>query len=111
EALAQGRIALTPPVMAEVLRGAMEDGERENLEHLLGALPFLEVTRADGLEAGRIGYRLSRAGLRVPTMDLLIAAVCIRGEHQLIQRDRHFPLIARHSALRLAQTARLSQRQ
>lgn len=95
-------IAVTEPVVMEVLAGAVGDA----LDAIRAQLVALPVLRVEGLadfeEAARI-YRACRASgdtLR-NQIDCLIAVPAIRHGASLLSSDGDFAVIARHSGLKL----------
>lgn len=103
--LAQERadVATTDVVVMEVLSGARDDAERDELRQTLYGCRFLMVDGpADYEQAAEICRACRRNGETVRKMtDCLIAAVAIRNEAELLQCDGDFQTIARHTALRL----------
>ena len=96
-------IAICPPVLQEVLQGAVRDRARNAVEVSLLALPMLEspIPTEAFLEAAelyrtgrRIGYTIRSA------YDCLIAACAIRNRVPVYHCDRDFDAIARFSPLR-----------
>jgi predicted nucleic acid-binding protein len=96
-------VATTDPVIMEILTGARTPAEEEQLSALLGIAQRISVERADYVEAARIHRTCREYGATVRNMlDCLIAAVAIRVGFPLLQADRDFETISRHSALELA---------
>lgn len=104
-ALAAGEsLACTDVVLMEVLAGARDRADREDLRRLLYGVEFLPVDGPGDYEQAAELYRLCRAGGDTPRQlsDCLIAAVAIRNEAELLCEDTDFLAIARHTPLRLA---------
>jgi predicted nucleic acid-binding protein len=99
EALAEDLVATMAMILIEVLRGAPTRESFQDLEADLGALHWLDVTPAVALRAAGIGFDLERAGTRVPSTDLMIAATAIEHGCVVWHDDGHFEVIAAHSAL------------
>lgn len=97
--LATSRAATTPIIVLELLSGARSAREFRELKEDLEALEQLKLTRPVWERAYRLGYDLRRAGLTLPTIDVLIAAVASEHGCLLLHADRHFEQIARHSPL------------
>lgn len=83
------RAVLCGVVEMELLHG-MRARESDRLLPLFGALPFLEIDRADWQRAGRLLSDLRIRGKTVPATDALIAALCLRHEVGLLTLDKHF---------------------
>ncbi len=97
-------VATTNVVVMEVLAGARDDAERDELRQMLYGCSFLMVNGpADYEQAAEIHRACRRGGETVRRLtDCLIAAVAIRNEAELLQCDADYETIARHTALRLA---------
>jgi predicted nucleic acid-binding protein len=99
----QGELATTEVVVMELLAGAAAQEEAARLRRLLGRFELLPVEGLADYEAAADLSRRCRAGgetVRKLT-DSLIAAVAIRHGATLLQRDRDFEVIARHSRLQV----------
>jgi predicted nucleic acid-binding protein len=91
-----GDVAITEPVMLELLAGAPGGHAFTQIEKLTGALRLLPVNAAVDYRDAAIAYRaVRRSGNTVrKTMDCLIAAVAARTGATLVHRDRDFDLLA-----------------
>lgn len=104
-ALAAGEpLSCTDVILMEVLAGARDRADRDDLRRLLYGVEFLAVDGPADYEQAAELYRLCRAGGDTPRQltDCLIAAVAIRNEAELLCEDADFLAIARHTPLRLA---------
>lgn len=99
QAVAQDRVGTMAMIAIEVLRGALTSESYEALHTDLAALHWLDVTRAVAWRGAKIGFGLDRAGKRVPTTDLVIAAAAIEHGYALWHNDAHFDVIAENSEL------------
>jgi predicted nucleic acid-binding protein len=99
------------PVVQEVLQGFQDErGFRIAREAML-ALPRVESPLEEEvvLEAVELYRAARRAGFTVrSSVDCLIAACALRHDLEVVHRDRDFPWLARVSALRQRDLARLS---
>jgi predicted nucleic acid-binding protein len=97
-------VATTDVVVMEVLAGARDDANRDELRQMLYGCCFLRVDGpADYEQVAEIHRACRRGGETVRKLtDCLIAAVAIRNGVELLQCDVDFETIARHTALRLA---------
>ncbi|MFB8188617.1 PIN domain nuclease [Microbacterium sp. NPDC055988] len=96
-------IAITEPVIMELLAGARRPQELARVEALANGLPLAPLrTLTDFRDAAEL-YRASAAnGHPVRSMvDCLIAAVAIRRDIPLLHADRDFEFLAEISPLRL----------
>ena len=67
----------------------------EFVETLLAVIPVIPVTLAIARVMGQVDARLSAAGQRIPTSDLLIAATALsRGDAIVTGDARHFNRVA-----------------
>jgi predicted nucleic acid-binding protein len=90
ECLFTGTLAISPPVLFEILSGP---GLTPQAEQLICQLPRLEVKIGFWERAGRMRRALLKRGLKARSMDCLIAQNCIDEEVVLIAADqdyRHF---------------------
>ena len=102
ETLTDGQLAVTEPVIMEVLAGARDDDHAAQLESLLGLARLVPTLASDYLDAARVYRRCRQRGETVRRMvDCLIAAVAIRSGATLLHHDRDFDVIGRHSRLTL----------
>lgn len=88
----------------EILAGSRDDADRDRLRRLLYGRHFLPAEGPDDYESAADLYRSCRCGGETPhrLTDCLIAAVAIRNDAAVLSRDADFEVIARHTALRLA---------
>ena len=68
---------ITDVVATELLRGAKTRRDRRALDDLFSVVGWLEPSREIHLDAGRLGQRLARNGVTVPTVDLVVAQTAI----------------------------------
>ena len=88
------RLATTPIVIMEILRGAKSQKEYDKLNKDLAALRCLDVSAKVWERACKLGYTLRHKGLNAPLSDTLIAAVAQEYDVRLLHDDRHFEMIA-----------------
>jgi len=93
QAILRDSVVLAQPVLAELLIGARDERQSEELKKKLGALPLLEVGGQVWDQAASLGFRLRRRGRTVPLVDLLIAASALEGSCVLAHRDEHFEVV------------------
>lgn len=96
-------IAVTEPVIMELLAGARNKDELRATRKRMLAFPMLRVDNLVTYERAAVIWRLCRAaGDPVRnTMDCLIAAVAIREGASILHADRDFDVMARHAGLRV----------
>ena len=89
-------VALTEPVVMELLAGASSPQALAQVETLVAGLPLLAVEAVTDYRDAAVVYRAARArGETVrKVLDCLIAAVAVRTEATLVHRDRDFDVLA-----------------
>ncbi len=88
-------------VELELLGGAANEREFQQLDSQLRGLHRLPTDEADWNAAARLSFSLRRVGVTVPFADLLLAALALRHGAILVHADRDFDLIANHSSLQV----------
>jgi len=88
------KLATTPIVIMEILKGAKSPKEYDKLSKDLAALRCFDVTAKVWERAFKLGYTLRHKGLNAPLTDTLIAAVAQEYNARLLHDDRHFEMIA-----------------
>jgi len=91
--LDEDRVALTGPVLAEVLRGFRRTDEADWVASRLRLAHYVEPNWDDWRNAAALGRRLASSGHDVPLTDLVIAALARRVEASVFSIDPHFDLI------------------
>lgn len=99
--LDQDRVATAGPIALELLQGCRSLEERVELKRKLQAVHWLTTEDRHWYQAGEQAFVLRRAGLTVSAIDALIATLAESYGCALLQRDRDFEQIARHTSLRL----------
>jgi predicted nucleic acid-binding protein len=104
---AEGPLAVTEPVLMEVMAGARDDQRERALRRLLLRFDLLRFdTAADFDAAARIYRRCRRAGVTPRGMvDCLIASVARRHEATLLAQDADISRIARVVGIELDQAS------
>jgi hypothetical protein len=93
ELLDAGRVVLCGMVELEIIQG-LRQHERQLVESLFQALPYIETTRQDFIEAGNRLAELRQTGITIPAADGLIATLCIRHQLMLFSLDNHFDYLS-----------------
>lgn len=96
-------IHTTDVVVMEVLAGARDEAHSAQLRRLLSRCEFIAIEGlGDFEEAASLYRRCRRAGATVRALtDCLIAAVAVRAGVAVLQADRDFDALARHTPLQL----------
>jgi predicted nucleic acid-binding protein len=88
-----GEAALCGPIVTELRRG-LRPTERARVLPLLDGCAWVETPEDLWTAAGDLGAALSRRGITVKTLDLLIATHAIASRTALLTDDRDFVAIA-----------------
>ena len=91
--LDEDRVALTGPVLAEVLRGFRRTDQADWVASRLRLAHYIEPTWEDWRNAAALGRELAAKGHDVPLTDLVIAALARRVQTFVFTSDPHFDLI------------------
>jgi len=94
EILAERKGATTPLVLLELLSGARDEKDYEELSEELSALCQFPVNDTVWMKSCRLAFELRRKGVTAPSTDVLIATVAQENQLTLLHADRHFDLIA-----------------
>jgi len=100
-------LAVTEPVLMEVLAGAKDEQRHSDLERLLKSFRWLAADPVADFAGAARTYRACRASGVTPRglIDCMIAGIAIRTGAELLAADRDFADMARVIPLRLAQSA------
>lgn len=103
----QADVAMTEPVLMELLAGARSKREVSATRSRLLAFPMLRVQDLVTYERAAAVSRACRTGGEPVrnTLDCLIAAVAIREGASVLHADKDFDVIARHTELRIEPVA------
>jgi predicted nucleic acid-binding protein len=92
-AIASDSVYACGPVLYELVQGARSEKEQASLTSALGALPYLEMTEALWIKAGRLSAALRKTGKTIPLSDILIATLAIEHSLAVMTVDEHFRII------------------
>jgi predicted nucleic acid-binding protein len=84
---------LTAPVWAEIYRGVRSRKEESDLANLVKICGWLEFDRAAWQVAAETGRACVKAGVNVPSGDVLVHACARRHGAELFHQDKHFSMI------------------
>lgn len=96
-------LAVTEVVVMEVLAGARDARHLADLRSSLVAYPVLRLEGLADFEEAALLWRTCRNAGSTPRgfMDCLIAVPIMRAGASILQKDRHFDVIAEHTGLRV----------
>ncbi len=87
------RVATTPVVIMEILRGAKSQKEYDKFSKDLAALRSFDLSTKVWERACKLAYTLRHKGINAPLTDTLIAAVAQEFNVLLLHDDRHYEMI------------------
>jgi predicted nucleic acid-binding protein len=106
EELLASEIATCHPIRMEVLAGARDENQLDDLRRLLARASLIPTEPVDYEAAAALYRACRRAGDTVRKLiDCLIAATAIRASVPVLHADMDFDRLARHTPLRIAPTA------
>ena len=88
--LKHGHVSTCGIIVAEILQGAANEDELEELEENLKGISFLDMNESTYIEAGRLSYNLRKKGRTIPLTDALIANLALKNQQTLWTKDAHF---------------------
>lgn len=96
-------LAVTEPVLMEVLAGAKSEARHSQLERLLKSFQWLSADPVADFTGAAKAYRACRAGGVTPRglIDCMIVSIAIRSGAELLAADQDFADMARILPLRL----------
>jgi predicted nucleic acid-binding protein len=94
-------ILTTGLVLQELLQGFSGPRNREQILSRFSAVPLLMPTRGDHIAAAELRNRCRRAGVRVGTIDAILAQLCLHHDLVMLSTDNDFKHIAGQCALKL----------
>jgi len=97
----KGRILVPGIIKTEILRGTKNKKEFDRLYDLLKGLEYLPVSDDFWEKLSRFSFSLFRKGITVPLTDTYIALLCIENNVSILNRDKHFDLIAEKTPLKM----------
>lgn len=95
ELISSGLAAMTEPIWMELYQGIRGKREEARLEMTRSLCTWLEFDASCWREAARSGRICLRSGVNVPLGDVLVDSCARRYEVELLERDRHFAMIAK----------------
>ncbi len=86
----EGEAAIVGMVMAEILRGARNQADFDELHDQLLAASFVEDNAESWVLASQVLLDLKLKGQLIPFADAVIAAQALLGDHVVFTHDEHF---------------------
>jgi len=88
------RVALTGPIIAEVLRGFRRKEQADWVASRLKSAHYIEPAWDDWRDAAALGRELAAKGYDLPLTDLVVGVLARRVEASVFTSDPHFDVIA-----------------
>lgn len=85
-----GQVHLLGPTRQEVLSGIREESQFRRICEHLADFPNVVVDERDYEEAARISNMCRRAGITTSSVDMLMCAVSLRTDWEILTTDRDF---------------------
>jgi predicted nucleic acid-binding protein len=94
-------VVTTGLILQELLQGFSGARARKDLVQRFAALPLLVPDRRDYIDAADLRNLCRRSGVRLGTIDALLAQLCIRHDLAMLTTDGDFLLAAEHCTLKV----------
>jgi predicted nucleic acid-binding protein len=94
-------LVTTGLVLQELLQGFSGPKSRREIIDRFSALPSIVPDRHDHIEAAELRNTCRRKGLKLGTIDALLARLCLRHELLMLTTDQDFHLASAHVGLRV----------
>ena len=102
ECIDRGDLLFTTGIIVqELLQGFRGPKQRERLIERLSSFPVIIPNLADHIEAAAIQLKCRQKGIRIHTVDALLAQLAIDHDLDFLTNDKDFDLIARYFPLRV----------
>jgi len=99
--ISEDRVLMSDVVRAELLVGARDKKELEELNSVLDGLKVAEIDSQTFIKAGELGFLMRREGFTLPLTDLLITAQALHQETQIWTSDNHFSTLEKYLTIDL----------
>ncbi len=106
EAIYHDLVAINGIIMVEVLSGISHRADFEKVKSDFKGFHYFPLSEKEFIDASLLGSKLRAKGKTVPSTDLIIASSAINYDTTLYHLDKHFDIIAKHSALKSKKLAR-----
>lgn len=94
-------IFVTGLVLQELLQGFNQPKAYDQIIEYFESLPFIVPEREDYIRAANLRNRCRKKGIRVGTIDVLLAQLCIDREIEILTTDKDFLQIAKVASLKV----------
>jgi predicted nucleic acid-binding protein len=101
KALDTESLAITGPIITELLQGIKSANESAMILSCIDAVPIIETSTHVWINAGLLSNELRKQGVTLPLADVLIAAIAKENDLIILTYDKHFSLIKGVSTLKI----------
>ena len=95
------QVSATGVILLELLQGALPAKAQQAIRSSFEVIDVIVPTVDDYAEAAALSNECRRNGIRLETVDSLIAQLAIKHQHALLTTDRDFTHAAKHIPLKL----------
>lgn len=93
QSLVRGTVVTCGIILFELTQGVKNAKEENALTNAFQAIPFLDLSRALWIEAGRLSASLRAKGYNLPLSDVLISVLAKEHNATVLTVDKHFSLV------------------
>ena len=97
--LDEDRVAIAGPILVELIQGARDIEEKQDIKNYAKGLHWLQVTDDQWDKSAELAFQLRRKGVTSSIIDVLIAVLSMDYQCTLLHKDTDFDHIARNSSL------------
>ena len=97
--LDEDRVAIAGPILVELIQGAKDIEEKQNIKDYTKGLHWLGITDEHWHKSADLIFQLRRKGVTSSIIDTLIAVLAMDYQCTLLHKDSDFNHIARNSSL------------
>jgi predicted nucleic acid-binding protein len=103
-ALKEGRVVLSPIVLAELMSGASNKNEEKQLREFLHELPLHPTPEEHWIQVGRLRHQVAQQGIAMSIPDAHVSQCARDLEGYLLTKDQIFGKVAAIVAIKLLHT-------
>lgn len=97
--LSEKRVVITQLIILELLTGASDQKEYNELYEDFTALKCVDITTDIWQDAYKISFDLRRRGYIIPSVDIIISSLCLKHGYLLLHTDRHYEIVKKYYPL------------
>jgi predicted nucleic acid-binding protein len=97
--LDEDRVAIAGPILVELIQGAKNIEEKQNIKDYAEGLYWLQITDEHWYQSAELIFHLRRKGITSSIIDVVIAVLAMDYQYTLLHKDSDFDHIAQNSSL------------